>query len=62
MPIYIPCANTFCDEPVTKLGDICETCKEREHNQERDRRHRGWTRYSDNRSAKPGHKGGKDSK
>lgn len=37
MPAYIPCANEpYCQNPVHRLGDICEQCKAKEKAQKYD--------------------------
>lgn len=56
------CENfPYCDQYVVSQGDKCDECQRRERN-ERSWKAVGWTRYAENKSAKPGHKHGKDGK
>lgn len=45
-PMIIQCANTWCNNYVNKLGDICDECKRREtqvkQSDEKSERTRRW--------------------
>jgi hypothetical protein len=56
-PAYIPCANTWCDRPVAKMGDTCKVCKSQERQDESDWRATGWDRSDNRKDAQQGHKG-----
>ena len=52
------CENfPYCDQYVVARGDKCDDCQRREQNETKNWRGRGWSRYSNNKDAKPGHKG-----
>ena len=61
MPPIINCVRfPYCQNYVYKMGELCDACKRQQAAFENDWRHKGWTRYEENESARNGHKGKKD--